>query len=75
MDNQTRACITAFLHKYPDLVIDTLAEATNITTFRQWLGDEAKRCKVRQLAKTVDESGLELSSASMATLHEFDNGE
>ncbi len=74
MNNQVRACVTAFLHKHPDLVIDTLQAATNLATFKQWLKDQAMQCKVRQLARAVDDSGVGLSAESMATLHEFDNG-
>ncbi len=72
MDNQLRACVTAYMHKHPGRVIDTLMEATNIGTFKQWLRDEAEQCRVRQLARAVDESGIPLSPDSMATLHQFD---
>lgn len=74
MADTLRACVVGFLHKHPELVLDTLRDATNLATFKQWLRAEAKANRQRSIARAVDAAELDLSPESMEILHAADDG-
>ena len=72
MSPEKKAQIRAWLHKNIDMFIDELEAATSMSSFKQWVKDEALHERQRKVARTVDELGLNISPASTATLHEHD---